>query len=76
MNNVNNLKRNFSFQYRYEVQGCIFTIEKTMSGTWVMTGYESVSDEQEYNEFEEWTDTKKGNLTHFLKFTFDKQAWL
>ena len=76
MNKVTNLKREFSFQYRYEVQGCIFTIEKTESGTWGMVGYASLKDEQECNYFQEWTDSKKKYFTHFLKYTFDKQGWV
>ena len=76
VNKVINLPRSHSWEYRYEVQGCIFTIEKTMSGTWVMYGYASLKDEQECNYFEEWADSKKKYCTHFLKFTFERNQYI
>ena len=72
MNKVSNLKKTYSFQYKYEVQGCIFTIEQMPSGTWVLVGYDSEKDLEEFNYFIELTDSKKKYLLHFLKFTFNR----
>ena len=75
MNTVNSIKRNFSFEYRYEVIGCIFTISQTMNGSWVMTGYSSLEDEANYGETQEWVMDKKKHCIQFLKYTFNREDW-
>jgi hypothetical protein len=73
MNKVKNLKKTYSFQYKYEVEGCIFTIEHMpLSGTWVLNGYDSQQDLDEFNYFIELSDSKKKYLLDFLKFTFNR----
>jgi len=76
MNKVINLKKEYSFQYKYSVDGCIFTIEQMPeSKTWVMVGYSSEQSYEERDYFNEWNDIKKKHLVNFLKYTFEKQGW-
>ena len=75
MNNVKNLPRRYSWEYLYEVNGCIFTLEKNEYGFWYLTGYDSKEDLEQGDFFISENMGLKRNAKHFLKFDFERSLW-
>ena len=75
MNNVINLPRRYSWEYLYEVNGCIFSIEKGCNGVWYLTGYDSRQKMEQGDFFLSEPMDLKRNGTHFLKYTFKREMW-
>jgi len=75
MNKVITLPRTYSWQYRYEVGGCIFTLEQNESGTWYLTGYDSEELMEDGDYFISEAMDLKRHAVNFLKYTFQRAEW-
>ena len=76
MNKVTNLPKRYSWEYMYKVDGAIFTLEQNPNeGTWHMTGYASQDKLDELVPFLQEQSDLKRHCTHFMKYTFNRDAW-
>ena len=75
MNKVISLPRTYSWQYRYEADGCIFTLEQNENGTWYLTGYDSEELMEDGDYFISEAMDLKRHAVHFLKCTFQRTEW-
>lgn len=76
MNKVINLPKRYSFEYLYNVDGCIFQIEQcSETNLWHLTGYASQADFDTYEPFLQEASDLKRHFTHFMKYTFTRERW-
>ena len=76
MNKVTNLPKRYSWEYLYKVDGAIFTLtQRHEDKMWVLTGYASQECFDNYDAFLNEDSSLKRHFTHFMKFTFNRDAW-
>ena len=76
VNKVTNLRKRYSWEYMYQVQGAIFTLEQCpYTNLWNLTGYASKEHLQNLEPFLQEASSLKRHHTSFLKYTFDRSGY-
>jgi len=73
MNKVTNLKKRYTWEYMYQVDGCIFTLEQNPNcGSWILVGYDSKDSLDDGSDFLYEAMDLKRHCTFFLKHYFNR----